>query len=93
MLTNDQLKALQVGAVVECGPIMQGLAPDQPLCMKVERTNAHDAERKRPGVLIEFSLWYFDIPIGLWAVKLDGEEQIWIDVERARRQREGVTVH
>jgi hypothetical protein len=93
MLTDDQLKDLKVGALLECGPIMQGIS-EEPLCMKVERTNAHDAERKRPGVVIEFSLWYFDIPIGLWAVKIEeAGGQTWVDVDKARRQRNGSMVH
>jgi hypothetical protein len=85
----ELIQQLKVGEVVETVPVFQSVS-DEPLCFKVERTDAYDPDRPTaPGCLVEFSLWYFDVPVGTWAVKVgqangDPAKLIWIDVEKAK---------
>ena len=86
----DLIQQLKVGEVIEACPVFEAVF-DEPLCFKVERTDAHDPKRPTaPGCLVEFSLWYFDVPVGTWAVKVDPTGDsiarlTWIDVDSAKR--------
>ena len=87
----DIIQNLKVGQVIETVPVFESLFKE-PLCFKVERTDAHDPDRPTaPGCLVEFSLWYFDLPVGTWAVKVDcltdtELKLTWIDVDAAKRR-------
>ena len=88
MIHADMLRGLHVGQVLETIPMFEAIT-EEPVCFKVERTDAHDPNRKiAPAFLVEFSLWYHELPIGKWAVKVEESGQlIWIDVDAAKNGR------
>lgn len=88
MIHAEMLRGLHVGQVLETVPMFEAIT-EEPVCFKVERTDAHDPNRKiAPAFLVEFSLWYHEIPIGTWAVKVEETGNlIWIDVDAAKNGR------
>jgi len=88
MIHADMLRGLHVGQCLETIPMFEAIT-EEPVCFKVERTDAHDPSRKiAPAFLVEFSIWYHEIPIGTWAVKVEESGQmIWIDVDGAKNGR------
>ena len=89
MIEAVMLRGLHVGQVLETVPMFEAVT-DEPVCFKVERTDAHDPNRK-DSFVVEFSIWYYEVPIGTWAVKVNALGQmVWIDVDSARNGR---TIH
>lgn len=67
MINVDRLRTLNVGDVIETGWLLEGLAPNEPVCFKLDKL---DAERE----LYTFGVFYFDIPLGVWIAKIqDGK--------------------
>jgi hypothetical protein len=88
MIHSEMLRKLKVGEVLETLPMFEAVT-DEPVCFKVERTDACDPERMNVAstFIVEFSIWYHEIPIGTWAVKVEGENLEWIDVDQAKYGR------
>lgn len=86
MMQADELCTLAVGDVIETGWLLEGLAPDEPVCFLLKRI---DEERE----LYTFELFYFDIPIGEWCAKIQtagvdtGTGQAYEDVIWAQNTR------
>lgn len=85
MIEATLLRRLKVGEVLETVPMFEAVT-EEPVCFKVERTDAHNPDRKiAPAFLVEFSIWYHELPIGTWAVKVeDSGKMVWVDVDSAK---------
>ena len=80
---------LRPGMAVETKlPVLAGVSQEG-LVLRVERSDADNPDRPTaPGYLVEFSVWYFDLRIGTWAVKVGADGgRTWIDVEASKRGR------
>jgi hypothetical protein len=88
MIHADMLRKLSVGQVLETVPMFEAVT-EEPVCFKVERTDAHDPNREiAPAFLVEFSVWYYELPIGSWVVKVEESgEMIWIDLDATKKGR------
>lgn len=72
MLTIEQFDDLEVGDLIETGPIFKALS-DEPVVL-------HTAERKREKgktVRLEFVVTYFGVTLGRWACEKRDGGLVW----------------
>ncbi len=85
-LDSKLLGSLSAGDVVETVSVFEHLS-EEPLCLKTEKVS-----KKKDGVLITFSVWYFGVCIGQQVARITipakGEAKvIWVDVAASKKGR------
>lgn len=69
MLTIEQFNDLEVGDLIETGPIFKALS-DEPVVL-------HTVEKKDNGNRLEFLVTYFGVTLGRWSCTRKDGELVW----------------
>jgi hypothetical protein len=72
MLTVEEFNSLEVGDLIETGPIFKALS-DDPVILHTAKIEEDGGDRSR----VEFMVTYMGVTLGRWSCNRKGEELEW----------------